>query len=709
MASKKRRRKTKKTNQISSASLLAILASFFFFFLLFFAPQSPILAYVIEAGKYIFGEKGTLVFFVLLGIYWYILLQPKQSINRPFLKLLILTLLISILLNFPLLTKKINDIFLATPYGWPLAYWILKGTAQNIFQSIFATQLFFIILTSAYIIWLAWVFKISFHLPTINIPSKKSPKPSSSSKHNKSSNSSPQVFSPQPERQINEIIKASIKDKIKHKIKQKQHQKITINFPEEVPTFPLTLLEEWIWDYTSLINEDYLVKKARAVQKKLEEFWINVTIQGFNIGPTVIQLKIQPQAGIKVSQIEGLKKDLTLALRAKSLRIIAPIPGTNFIGIEIPNPHPVIVRLKDLLESPEFSLNIEKSTLNLPIGKTIAGENFIKPLEDMPHLLVWWATGSWKSVGLNNFILSLMYQNSPANLRFIMIDPKQVELSLYEGLPFLLSPIITNPQKAIKVLKWAVAHMEERYNILKEHKSRNISEYNQKTNDKSKKLPRIVIVIDELADLMMSSSTGKKDTETAITRIAQKARAVGIHLIVATQRPEVKVITWLIKANMPTRIAFGVTSAIDSRTILNSQGAEDLLWKGDLLYKDPEIKYPIRMQAPLITTPEIERVIAHLKQNYLKDLPSEQVYHPEIIHILEDRWETATGTSWNEEDEQLVEQAIQIIMETRKASATLLQRKLWIWFARAARIMDILEERGIVWPQQGAKPREILI
>ncbi len=288
----------------------------------------------------------------------------------------------------------------------------------------------------------------------------------------------------------------------------------------------------------------------------------------------MVQIKVAPQEGIRVSSIESYQKDIALSLKTKSLRILAPIPGTDVVGIEIPNPKPQMIRVRQILGSPSFAESMNKNLTNLVLGIGIDGKLMTKPLEDMPHLLVAGATGSGKSVGVNTFILSLIYQNSPSELKFLMVDPKQVELGMYDGIPYLLAPVETNPDKALKILKWTVNEMERRYTLLKEYKVKKLDEYNKKMTGDT--LPRIVVVIDELADLMMNRNT-KKDTENCITRIAQKARAVGIHLIVATQRPSVDVVTGLIKANIPTRIAFSVVSQIDSRTILDTKGAEELL------------------------------------------------------------------------------------------------------------------------------------
>ena len=414
-----------------------------------------------------------------------------------------------------------------------------------------------------------------------------------------------------------------------------------------------------------------------------------------------MQIKIKPEEGIKISAIEGLSNDIKLSLKSKSLRIIAPIPGTDMIGIQIPNPKASMVRLGDIISTEEFSMQMKKNSTNLSLGKGIDGSVQVKALESMPHLLVAGATGSGKSVGINDFIVSLMFQNTPAELKFLMVDPKQVELEMYSGLPYLLAPIVYDSGKAIKLLQWTVEEMEKRYSTLKDQRVRNLDEYNQKMEaEGQEKMYRIVFIIDEMADMMLSSSANRKEVENCINRLAAKARAVGIHLILATQRPSVNVITGLIKANIPTRIAFGVVSEVDSRTILGRKGAEDLVGKGDMLYMDPSTKFPIRIQAPFVSTEEIERVVSQLRNKYMQNLTEEDIYHPEIIAALESKVETARGvlSSGGDggNDEDLVNQAIQVIAETRKASATLLQRKLNVGFARAARIMDVLEDRGII-------------
>ena len=508
------------------------------------------------------------------------------------------------------------------------------------------------------------------------------------------------------------LLKEMFKTKVTQKIEEKK-PKPMISFSGDKPTFGYSALESNLGNQQT-VDENFLVEKAKALQTKLSEFWVPIAIEGFDIWPSIVQIKIKPEEGIKISAIEGLSNDIKLSLKSKSLRIIAPIPGTDMIGIQIPNPKASMVRLGDIISTEEFSMQMKKNSTNLSLGKGIDGSVQVKALESMPHLLVAGATGSGKSVGINDFIVSLMFQNTPAELKFLMVDPKQVELEMYSGLPYLLAPIVYDSGKAIKLLQWTVEEMEKRYSTLKDQRVRNLDEYNQKMEaEGQEKMYRIVFIIDEMADMMLSSSANRKEVENCINRLAAKARAVGIHLILATQRPSVNVITGLIKANIPTRIAFGVVSEVDSRTILGRKGAEDLVGKGDMLYMDPSTKFPIRIQAPFVSTEEIERVVSQLRNKYMQNLTEEDIYHPEIIAALESKVETARGVlsggGDGGNDEDLVNQAIQVIAETRKASATLLQRKLNVGFARAARIMDVLEERGIIWPQEGAKPRDIFI
>ena len=446
-------------------------------------------------------------------------------------------------------------------------------------------------------------------------------------------------------------------------------------------------------------DDEKLLADADIIRKKLAQFNIGVIMKDINVGPTVIQYTLKPAEDVKLSKITTLKSDLALSLAAKAIRIEAPVPGRSLVGIEIPTADRAIVTMRDILDSKEF--NKIKDPLRLVLGRDVTGKAIIASLSKMPHLLVAGQTGSGKSVAINAFMMSLLYKHSPADLKMIVVDPKRVEMGGYNGIPHLLTPVITEPEKALKALKWAVAEMTRRYKELSHRKKRNIAEYNA---DKSlERMPFIVIIIDELADLMMAAS---REIEATVCRLAQMARAVGIHLIIATQRPSVDVITGLIKANIPTRIAFTVATGIDSRTILDSIGAEDLLNCGDMLYLASDFGKPMRVQGAFVSSEEITRVINHVKLNapdaieYVEEI-TEGEHKVSIPGMPVDKRKIAQDND--------LQRAIEIIKQHRKASASLLQRRCSFGYAKAARILDELEEMGLIGPSNGAKPREIFI
>ena len=468
--------------------------------------------------------------------------------------------------------------------------------------------------------------------------------------------------------------------------------------------FPSTnLLEKWDSQIQADPNE--IRTKEIEIQEKLLQFGIAVTMEWYKVWPTVIQYRLKPNRWVKLQKIVNLKKDLTLALHAKNIRIQAPIPGLGVVGIEVPNDERQTVGLRELIESTAF--HSRKMEIPMAIWKDVSGNMVFWDLTKMPHLLVAGQTASGKSVGMNGFLISMLYKFSPSELKMIMVDPKRVELSVYNGIPHLLTPVITNPEKALNSLKWAVAEMLRRYDLATWVNARNLKEYNAKVS-KNDKLPYIVIVIDELADLMMSGQ--KKEVEWNIARIAQMARAVGMHLIVATQRPSVDVITGLIKANIPSRIAFTVASQIDSRTVIDKMGAEDLLGRWDMLYYPTGNLEPERVQWVLVETHEIEAVVNKLKLTVDPDM-LKNMQDPEIANgksttagsVLE--WYT-----WDQaEDPEIIERAIQVVKESQKGSTSLIQRKLSLGYARAAKVLDILEELWVVWPANGSKPREVYV
>ncbi len=434
---------------------------------------------------------------------------------------------------------------------------------------------------------------------------------------------------------------------------------------------------------------------ADIIKDTLLNFGIEVEMGEVRVGPTVTQYSLKPYKGVKLARITTLSNDLALALAAHPIRIEAPIPGQSLVGIEVPNQKVALVTLRELLESPEFK-NREHDMV-MAIGKDVAGKVHVGDLTKMPHLLVAGATGSGKTVCINTLILSLLFQNTPETLRLIMVDPKRVELTLYNGIPHLLTPVITDAAKTVNALKWTIGEMDRRFDLLATSGKRDIASYNKTIEEK---MPHIVFVIDELADLMASSAS---EVEAGIIRIAQMARAVGIHLIVATQRPSVEVITGLMKANIPARIAFSVASIIDSRTILDSPGAEKLLGRGDMLYLTADMSKPKRLQGAFVSEEEMKDLV-----NFLRgDEPPE--YDESIIA----KNNAALGGTVNmfggpsDDQDPIFDEAKRVVIESGKASASLLQRRLKLGYARAARILDELEEAGIVGPADGAKPREI--
>ena len=460
-------------------------------------------------------------------------------------------------------------------------------------------------------------------------------------------------------------------------------------------------------------TEHQLMETANKLEQTLKNFGVNVKVTNISCGPSVTRYEIQPEMGVKVSKIVGLTDDIKLNLAAADIRIEAPIPGKAAVGIEVPNKETVMVSFRELIESREFQT--AKSKISFAVGKDISGKTMVTDIAKMPHLLIAGATGSGKSVCINTIIMSILYKAAPDEVKLIMIDPKVVELSVYNGIPHLLIPVVTDPKKASGALNWAVAEMTDRYEKFAEANVREINGYNAKVDsievpdgqERPEKMPQIVIIVDELADLMMVASS---DVEEAICRLAQLARAAGIHLVIATQRPSVNVITGLIKANMPSRIAFAVTSGTDSRTILDMNGAEKLLGKGDMLFHPQSSPKPVRVQGAFVSDKEVGDVVA-----YIKEQNGTGSYNEEIVQKvdnLQTSGNTVTITEDTGEDDgrdAYFDEAAKIIIDKEKASIGMLQRYLKIGFNRAARIMDQLEEAGIVGPEEGTKPRRVLM
>lgn len=463
---------------------------------------------------------------------------------------------------------------------------------------------------------------------------------------------------------------------------------------------PLDLLSGRIGKPTSGDIKTNLI----VIQRTLENFGIPVEMGEVNIGPTVTQYTLKPAEGIKLSRITALNNDLSLSLAAHPIRIEAPIPGKSLVGVEVPNQAKAIVGLKEILSDSDF--NKRKNNLAIALGKDVSGKAWFDYLNKMPHLLVAGATGSGKSVMLNSIIVSLLYQNNPDDLRFIMVDPKRVELLVYNGIPHLLTPVITDVGKTINALKWCLNEMDRRFDLLAKHGRRNIDDYNNGVKNNDSKIPYIIFVIDELADLMVAAA---RDIEGSVIRLAQMSRAVGIHLVLATQRPSVDVITGLIKANMPARIAFSVASSIDSRTILDAMGAEKLLGRGDMLFVTAELSKPKRIQGAFVSDSEIRKIVRYIKEQGGEPNYSEGIVERQKVRGFAGFGMNGDGRNGDGDDDDLFEDAKEIVINMDKASASLLQRRLRIGYARAARLLDQLEDAGIIGPGQGAKPREVLI
>ena len=484
---------------------------------------------------------------------------------------------------------------------------------------------------------------------------------------------------------------------------------------DKKPTTPrerderLPSLNILLTDQNTRPDERTINQTAGMIEKTLAEFGIVASVIGFRVGPTVTQFAVQPgfmkrgnatseeeaqQMKVRVAQISSLQKDLALALSAERLRIEAPVPGKPYVGIEVPNSHTSVVRMRSILETEAF--HKIATPLAMALGRDVSGQPVVADLARMPHLLIAGATGSGKSVCITAIAACLAMNNPPEDLRMVMIDSKMVELLRFNGLPHLYGKVETNVERILGVLRWVVVEMEHRYRLLEASHSRDLETYNRKISRKkeSAPLPRIVVLIDELADLMMSTPD---QTEHNLVRLAQMARATGIHLIVATQRPSTDVVTGLIKANFPARLAFAVASGVDSRVILDYTGAESLLGRGDMLFLNPEVGTPIRAQGVMITDMEIERLIAHWQKNI-------------EASTEEPPWEQLLTEPEENEDESLIEKAVSIVRQSQRASASLLQRRLRIGYPRAARLLDQLEEQGVVGPSQGGgKERDVLL
>lgn len=536
---------------------------------------------------------------------------------------------------------------------------------------------------------------------------KESPKDVSNMQEVKQPNKAQDI---EPQTPSEEIPIFESQEKLQEKRKQLPKQQETSNEPNEpeikesaidetenlnykLP--PLTILNDPPKSQT--VSKKAVQEKGKLLEATLKNFNVDARVTQIRIGPAVTQYEVQPAQGVKVNKIVNLSNDIALNLAAKDIRIEAPIPGKSAVGIEVPNEHISMVTLKEVLNESKVSTN----KLEVALGRDISGEPITAELNKLPHLLVAGATGSGKSVCINGIITSILMNAKPHEVKLMLIDPKMVELNVYNGVPHLLTPVVTNPQKANQALQKIVSEMEKRYDLFQHVGARNIEGYNQfiersnkELEEKQAQLPYIVVIVDELADLMMVAG---KDVESSIMRIAQLARAAGIHLIIATQRPSVDVITGSIKANIPSRIAFAVSSATDSRTILDSGGAEKLLGRGDMLFLSRDSSKPTRIQGAFLSDGEVENVVQHVvgeqTANYIKEMEPDE----------------PTETSEMESEDELYQEAYLFVVEEQKASASLLQRRFRIGYNRASRLMDDLEGNGVIGPQSGSKPRQVLV
>lgn len=479
---------------------------------------------------------------------------------------------------------------------------------------------------------------------------------------------------------------------------KKVFTKQKVNFKNYVAP-PLGLLKSSVEKPTA----GDLRANANIIKRTFDSFGIPVEMGEINIGPKFTRYTLKPAEGIKLSRITALNQDLALALASHPIRIEAPIPGKSLVGIEVPNKSAALVRLGSLLAYPEFNAS---GHLGFILGRDVSGEPMIADVDKMPHLLIAGSSGSGKSIAIHSLIASLLYKNSPETLRLILIDPKRVELSIYEGIPHLISPVITNPKKSLAVFGWLIEEMNRRYEILMRSGSRDIGSYNKKRTEDT--MPYILIIIDELADLMV---TYGREVEGSIVRLAQMARATGLHLVLSTQRPSVEVVTGLIKANITSRIALQLPSQTDSRTVLDTSGAEKLLGGGDMLFVSAEIPRPKRIQGAYISEEEVNKIADFIRDNNKNLVAAESAEFNgneenggDYLKLSDEQLENYGG---EENDDELLGEAIQVVVEAQKASASLLQRRLKVGYARAARLLDIMESKGIVGPGEGAKPREV--
>lgn len=707
MAKNKRNKREKKGKkffkQILSSSLWPKISALFFWlislilFLSFLKKAGPGGFFFLKGTTFLFGKSVYLLPIILFGL-GLLIFKTKYLHYLPqfFLAIFFLISGLTGILSLIDQEERAGGIF-----GFLLSWPLLR------FFDILVTQIIFLIfiIISFFIFWHIFKRESKEKLlpPSVSLSVKKPLERKFTPKKIKKAAKKIFLF---PKLQIKKpkpTLKISAEQKL-FKALQRKKEEIA---KEKFLPYPLELLEpERGKPESGDIN-----KNAEIIKNTLENFGIPVEMGAVHIGPTVTQYTLKPAEGIKLSKITTLNNNLALALAAHPIRIEAPIPGKALVGIEVPNKERAEVRLRNLLERPEFQ---DKSfPLMIALGRDVAGQPAFADLAKMPHLLVAGATGTGKTIFLNSLILSLLQKNSPLTLRFILIDPKRVEFAIYRSLPHLLGPVIFDAQKAVLILKWLIDEMERRFNLLSKFNVRDIASYNKALAKQKKEeiledsiMPYIILIVDELADLMVAKG---KEMELGIVRLAQMSRAVGIHLVIATQRPSVEVLTGLIKANITTRITFQVATQVDSRTVLDMAGAEKLLGSGDMLYLSAQSPKPKRIQAPFISDQEVKRVVDWLENQ--KEYLTLNSLQGSLIKVLEE------GVFEEKIEEELppaektidplYDLAKKTVLEARKASASLLQRRLSIGYARAARLLDLLEKNGIIGPAEGAKPRKV--
>ena len=496
------------------------------------------------------------------------------------------------------------------------------------------------------------------------------------------------------------VQKAEEKEEKVKEVLQLEHNTV-VSEDENYETPPVELLKQGTLKQLKG-SKKILTDTATKLQKTLYSFGVSAKVENVSVGPAITRYELKPAEGVRVSKIAKLADDIALNLAAESIRIEAPIPGKQAVGIEIPNKEKEVVHMRDIIESDEFQ--DAESKVSMALGKDIAGNPVVADIAKMPHMLIAGSTGSGKSVCINTLITSIIYKAKPSEVKLVMVDPKVVELSVYNGIPHLLIPVVTDSRKAAGALAWAVQEMENRYQLFASKGVRDLKGYNKECEEGEGKLPQIVIIIDELADLMMVAA---KEVEDSICRLAQKARAAGMHLVIATQRPSVDVITGIIKANIPSRIAFAVSSQIDSRTILDMVGAEKLLGKGDMLFYPIGSSKPTRVQGAFVSDKEVEKIVDFLKSN-----GGEVTYNADILEEIEKANKSDRELENPDEDDDtdpFLEEAIKTVVEVGQASTSFIQRRFKVGYARAGRIIDQMEARGIISGYEGSKPRQVLI